>query len=528
MCPCTSLCHTPSPSSCVTMLLAFFVGSNDAIPPKFPAQLLGSRDKNPLDIVAIKHNEGIYSKRAEPKVRVGLRAAARLKVEAWLEPQSGHSEARSLRTGLRLEVERGLRWDRAMSRAAAQGGAGAEAEWGKNIDCFNISSNVSLDQFMNHLESVKTTHSVFKSAQFYLHHPVPLQHESYFSTGEPSEEHADNRHTGPSSRDFFQNCGAAKKDPRSFSIYRQEGEEDEFSPLTAELDYSKFEDLRCNVSLRNEASQKELVKEDQKKVRDYLLSSSQRTDLNRRRKIDLPLKQSTYSTGSLDELWTKFLDRQKEHHHDNLKSSSELSLVERLDRLARVLQNPIRHSLMPTENEKSDIREKTKGGMQKKIRLQDKKVYENNLDFYRNSRQQRAGGRTINHMKRFLKQKYLNPLSDTSSETMPTKDPIVVTDATTSESDMMTQTEMEITSQTEVSSSISTIDTARLIRAFGHERVRLSPRLSQLYCTISQQKSRSEKWDKGRSQIMGLKYPNMTSAERHRKRRDIQVCDQLN
>ncbi|XP_073199083.1 centrosome-associated protein ALMS1 isoform X4 [Lepidochelys kempii] len=469
-----------SPVRSETTIESSHSGSNDAIPPNFPAKVLGSMDENPLDIVAIKHKEGVYSKRSEPKV-------------AW---------AKEKKTSLEATTES-----------------------------------------VNHLESVKTTHSVFKTAQFYLHHPVPLQHESYFlSNDEPSEECTDIGHTGPSSRDFFQNWRAAKKDQHSSSVYPQEGEEDEFSPLTAEMDYSKVEDLRFNAFLGKEASGKELVQEDQKKVRDYLLSSSQRTDLSRRQKMDLPLKQSTYSTGSLDELWTKFLERQKKHHLHNLKISNELSLVERLDRLARVLQNPVRHSLMPTENGKSNIGEKTRGREQKKIRHQDKKVYESNLDSYRNvlnaeersdtsydekrrveSRQQRAGERTINHMKRFLKQKYLDPLSDTSLETMPTKDHVVVTDSTASESDMVTQTEMETTSQTEVSSSISTIDTARLIRAFGHERVRLSPRLSKLYCTISQQKSRSEKWDKGRSKVVGLKYPNMTSAERHKKRRDTQA-----
>ncbi|XP_043400867.1 Alstrom syndrome protein 1 isoform X8 [Chelonia mydas] len=468
-----------SPVRSETTVESSHSGSNDAIPPNFPAKVLGSMDENPLDIVAIKHKEGVYSKRSEPKV-------------AW---------AKEKKTSLEATTES-----------------------------------------VNHLESVKTTHSVFKTAQFYLHHPVPLQHESYFlSNDEPSEECTDIGHTGPSSRDFFQNWRAAKKDQHSSSVYPQEGEEDEFSPLTAEMDYSKVEDLRFNAFLGKEASGKELVQEDQKKVRDYLLSSSQRTDLSRRQKMDLPLKQSTYSTGSLDELWTKFLERQKKHHLHNLKISNELSLVERLDRLARVLQNPVRHSLMPTENGKSNIGEKTRGREQKKIRHQDKKVYESNLDSYRNvlnaeersdtsydekrrveSRQQRAGERTINHMKRFLKQKYLDPLSDTSLETMPTKDHVVVTDSTASESDMVTQTEMETTSPTEVSSSISTIDTARLIRAFGHERVRLSPRLSKLYCTISQQKSRSEKWDKGRSKVVGLKYPNMTSAERHKKRRDTQ------
>uniref|UniRef100_A0A8C0J5Y9 ALMS motif domain-containing protein n=1 Tax=Chelonoidis abingdonii TaxID=106734 RepID=A0A8C0J5Y9_CHEAB len=471
-----------SPVRSETTIESSHSGSNDAVPPNFPAKVLGSMDENPLDTVAIKHKEGIYSKSSEPKV-------------AWAKekktPQEATTDIHSTRVILSALYSI-LKYSLYQTRTEKV-----------------TMSFLSVSESVNHLESVKTTHSVFKSAQFYLHHP-------------PSDECTDIGHTRPSSRDFFQNW-----------------REDEFSPLTAEVDYSKVEDLRFNTSLGNEASGKELVQEDQKKVRDYLLSSSQRPDLVRRQKMDLPLKQSTYSTGSLDELWTTFLERQKKHHLHNLKSSNELSLVERLDRLARVLQNPVRHSLMPTEHGKSNVGEKIRGREQKKIRHQDKKVYESNLESYRNvlnaeersdtsydekrraeSRQQRAGERTINRMKRFLKQKYLDPLSDTSL--------VGMVESTTSESDTVTQTEMETTSQTEVSSSISTIDTARLIRAFGHERVRLSPRLSELYCTISLQKSCSEKWDKGRSKVVGLKYPKMTFAERHRKRKDTQVCDHLN
>ncbi|XP_074848316.1 centrosome-associated protein ALMS1 [Carettochelys insculpta] len=467
-----------SPVRSETTVESSHSGSNDAFPPNFPVVVLGSVDENPLDTVAIKHKEGIYTKRAEPKV-------------AWTEEKETPQETES----------------------------------------------------KNHLESVKPTHSIFKSAQFYLHHPVPLEHESYFlSNDQPSEEFTNVGNTGPSSRDF-QDRRAAKKYQHS-SVSPQDHEEDEFSPLTAEVDYSKVEDLKVNASLGNEASGKEFVHKDQKKARDYLLSSGQRTDLSSRQKLDLPLKQSTYSTGSLDELWTKFLERQKKHHHRNLKSSNELSLVERLDRLARVLQNPIRHSLMPTENVKRNLGEKTRVREQKKVGLHDKKVYESNLRSCRNvlnseeksatssdekreaeSRQQRAGERAVNWPKRFMKQKYSDPLSDTSSEIMPTKDHIMVTESTTSESDVVNQTETETTSQVEVSSSVSTIDTARLIRAFGHERVRLSPKLSQLYCAISQQKNRSAKWDKGRNKVVGLKVPSAMSAEQHIKRKDVQMAD---
>jgi alstrom syndrome protein 1 len=49
------------------MLSHFYVGSNDAIAPDFPPQMLGTRDDDLSNTVNIKHKEGIYSKRAATK-----------------------------------------------------------------------------------------------------------------------------------------------------------------------------------------------------------------------------------------------------------------------------------------------------------------------------------------------------------------------------------------------------------------------------------------------------------------------------
>lgn len=406
----------------------------------------------------------------------------------------------------------------------------------------------SFPESANPLKAVRTTHSVFKSAQFYLHHPVPLQHENYFlSNSESSEEYPDTGPSGLPSRDCFQKTRAAEKDHCPPLLYREEDKEDEFAPLTTVMDYSKIEDSQFCACLGNEASQKELIIQDDKrqasqtKGRDYPPRSSQMTGFQVRPKKDLPLKQSTDSTGSLDDLWAKFLERQKKHPLPNVRSN-ELSLVERLDRLARVLQNPVRHTLMPAKEE-SDFGGRTKGREQKKIRLQDW----NESDAHRNalraeerpqttydkkrlaeSRKYRAGERTISRIKRILEQQqYSDTLSDTSSEPKSANDHSRVAITTTSESDVVSQTETEMATQTEVSSSVSTIDTARLIRAFGHERVRVSPRLSHLYFTISQQKSRSDIWGQGSRKGKGVEYPKATYAELHRKR-EIQVRDRLN
>lgn len=74
--PDSGVCPLPS-SSCG---FPFSLGSNDAVPPEFPAQALGSRDDGPPDAVAIKHREGIYSKSVAPKV-------------AWTEELMGKPEA---------------------------------------------------------------------------------------------------------------------------------------------------------------------------------------------------------------------------------------------------------------------------------------------------------------------------------------------------------------------------------------------------------------------------------------------------
>ncbi|KAK1201796.1 ALMS1 protein, partial [Pygoscelis papua] len=456
--------------------------SNDALPPRFPANMLALRDDNPPDSTAIKHKEGIYSKRAKPKI-------------AWAEEQM-----------IPLEAFPG-----------------------------------------NHSKSVKTTHSVFKSARFYLHRPMPVCESYFLSDSSLSEDSSGIRRARPSSGPVLQNRKKAHRHQCGFSVCHKKGGENEFFPLTAEADYSKNEDL--NVSLGSETSGKELLQHgrreaEQKAARNYPVPCSQTTLLNETVEKDLPPRQRTHSRGRLDELWIKFLECQKRHQHHDCRSNGELSLVERLDRLARVLQNPIKHTLIPTKSEKNVSEKKTKGREQKKIRLPEKSMSESTLkpnathveerpctthdkNCLVKLRKNESGEKIICHMNKILEhQQYLETPSDTSSETRLSRDHGTTISSTTSESDVVTQTEMETATQTEESSSISTIDTARLIRAFGHERVQVSPRLSQLYHTINHQKSRSEKRDKGSGKAVGVEYPKVTS-ERHRKRKEIQKAVSL-
>ncbi|NXK08589.1 ALMS1 protein, partial [Herpetotheres cachinnans] len=453
--------------------------SNDALPSRFLANVRGLKDDNPPDSTAIKHKEVIYSKRAKPKL-------------AWAEEQR-----------VPLEVSTG-----------------------------------------NHSKSVKTTHSVFESAQFDLRQPVPVCESYFLSNSELSEDSSGIGHARPSSSDVLQNWKKAHCHQRGFSVRPRKDGENEFFPLTAEADYSKNEDLNVSASLGNETSGKKLLQHgrraaERKVARNYPLPCSQTTCLNENVEKDLPPRWRTHSSGSLDELWIKFLECQKRHQRHDFRSNGELSLVERLDRLARVLQNPIKHTVIPTTSEEKVSEKKIKGREQKGIRLPEKSMSGSTLEpnathveerpcITRDKsslvelRKNRSGEKIIRHMNKILEhQQRLETPSDNSSEARLSRDHGTTISSTTSESDAVTQTEMETATQTEVSSSISTIDTARLIRAFGHERVRVSPRLSQLYYTINHQKSRCEKWDKRNGKAEGVEYPKIPS-ERHKKRKEIQ------
>ena len=128
------------------------------------------------------------------------------------------------------------------------------------------------------------------------------------------------------------------------------------------------------------------------------------------------------------------------------------------------------------------------------------------------------------------KQPGFHYINNTSSDSRHSEDSELLTDTATNilstttspvESDILTQTDKEMTLQ-ERSSSISTIDTARLIHAFGHERVCLSPRRIKLYSSITDHQRRYlEKRSKKNKKALNTGYPQITSE--HTRRKHIQV-----
>ncbi|XP_064275259.1 centrosome-associated protein ALMS1 isoform X2 [Passer domesticus] len=223
-------------------------------------------------------------------------------------------------------------------------------------------------------------------------------------------------------------------------------------------------------------------------------------------------RQRGQARGSLDELWVRFLQRQGTQQ---LRGSGELSLVERLDRLARLLQNPIRHALAPTAAGEKAPEEEIQGREQPETGLAGKGSSGSSTEpraarVGRSHGSSRPGQKVIQHLSRILEeQQHLGIPSDSSSESRLSREPSSCSTCSTSAWDTGTGLDTSPASGDSSSLSLSTIDTARLLRAFGQHRLApgtdtpspapqlapgLAPGLARLYCAISQQKRRSEKW----------------------------------
>lgn len=311
-------------------------------------------------------------------------------------------------------------------------------------------------------------------------------------------------------------------------------------------DYTRIESLSINVNLEN----KEVIHPTKTQARNYAKCEKQINDPKKNHKvIPEPMAQHT---ASLNELWNKYQERQKQQKPPGFSDRKELSLVERLDRLAKLLQNPITYSLRPSESTQDDSRgeqgakEWSSRQQQQKNKLQKMKRYKSLERCYKNLGDLKKSkvlsthqaGRS-NHIKieqvkfdKYIlrKQPGFHYINNTSSDSRPSEDSELLTDTATNilstttspmESDILTQTDKEMTLH-ERSSSLSTIDTARLIHAFGHERVCLSPRQIRLYSSITDHQRRYiEKRIKNKRKSLNTSYPQMTSE--HSRRKHIQV-----
>ncbi|XP_039096071.1 Alstrom syndrome protein 1-like, partial [Hyaena hyaena] len=395
------------------------------------------------------------------------------------------------------------------------------------------SLQIDIAESRRHSEFENTTHSVFRSAKFYFHHPVHL----------PSDQDVCHESLGRSVfmrhswKDFFQHHPDKRREHTCLPSPHENGEK-------TKADYTRIESLSINLNLEN----KEVTHPAKSQARDYPKSDKQMNDPKRDHKFTPDL--TTQHTVSLNELWNKYQERQKQKKPPEFSDRKELSLVERLDRLAKLLQNPITYSLWTSESTQDDSRGERDIKQQQKIKLQKKKRHKGLEKCHKNTGDLKKSKALSTHQAEkpnqikieqikfdkyiLRKQPDFRYVNNTSSDSRPSEESELLTDTATNilsttnspvESDILTQTDKEVTLQ-ERSSSVSTIDTARLIQAFGHERVCLSPRRIKLYSSITDHQRRYlERRSKKNKKALNTGHPQMTSE--HTRRKHIQVADHV-
>lgn len=383
----------------------------------------------------------------------------------------------------------------------------------------------------NSLESLKTSRSAFESARL----KPPLQDDPDSPPGSKAlgQVEAASRGPAPSPRDLPQREGVLESSPSPSPPLHLAQREESFVPLTGEVDYSFLQELTFEHASKRDLpdAQKTIFGRD-----GQLLPGKQ--PIKEKRAADQPRVPRAHPISSLDVLWAKYLGRQNQQQLKPVDSGrrTELSLVERLDRLARLLQNPLRHSLALALEDQKDSRKEPRrralrldGPRDPKMAARKKATSRPGLEtaeeapvgpsgaWPSKSRRPKTGhAKAVEPGNRnWSWSRTAETASETSSDVRPAREASVTTEAT-SESERI-RAETESATQTETSESVSTINTARLIRAFGQERVQVSPKLSQLYSTIDLQKTRSETWAKRSKKAKGDGYPKMVHLEQKRK-----------
>ncbi|XP_029793461.1 Alstrom syndrome protein 1 [Suricata suricatta] len=548
-------------------------GSNDAVAPDFPAEVLGTRDDDVSLPANTKHTEGIYSKRvvAKPSSSVGKKPPQKDNADAEVQVSiSGDENLSDKKQKKEIYSKKSVtkaatpEEKEFLEKAAAGSSGAAAAEPSAPLQDIKIESlpdteaikqkeeihseetvpkeawteeqesfQIDMAEPRRHSEFEDTTHSVFRSAKFYFHHPVHL----------PSDQDVGHESLGRSVftrrswKDFFQHHPDKQREHTCLPSPHENVEK-------TKADYTRIESLSINLNLEN----KEVTHSAKSQATDFPKGDRQINDPKRDHKFTSEL--TTQHTVSLNQLWNKYQQRQKQKKPPELSDRKELSLVERLDRLAKLLQNPITYSLWTSESTQDDSRGERDIKQQQKIKLQKKKRYKSLEKCHKNTGDLKKSKALSTHQAKkpnqvkieqikfdkyiLRKQPDFHYINNTSSDSRPSEDSELLTDTATNilsstsspgESDILTQTDKEVTLQ-ERSSSLSTIDTARLIQAFGHEKVCLSPRQIKLYSNITDHQRRSlERRSKKNKKALNIGRPQTTSE--HTKRKHIQVANHV-
>ncbi|XP_028939121.1 Alstrom syndrome protein 1 isoform X2 [Ornithorhynchus anatinus] len=429
-------------------------GSNDAVAPEFPAEALGRRDESLSGVGAGKHEEGIYSKRARPRV-------------AWAEGKTTFQEATA-----------------------------------ESHERFGLAD---------------PPRPTLRPAQFSLHPSACGERDPDLGSPEPPGKGAGRP---PGREDFFPFRPAGERDEPGLSpLYRGPREEDRFSPLRAEPDHGRTESPGFQVALGRGQSRQAAQKANGDPGAGLSVSRPPGDEETGR--------DATRHPDGEGDLWTRFPERQEAPRLPQSSRWSEPSLVERLERLARLLRIPNWNSLLLPEGEREDPKgwpgDGGRGQRRGPREKQRPRKEGEGLDVppgpsgayltpgpWRDPRPEAQ--RACSPQSKQAPPQW--PDSDVASGASPHPGSVA------SPSDQASRAGTE--ALTEASASVSSIDTARLVRAFGPERVCVSPRLSQLYRAISRQKTHPGRAGRRRGTAADAQHPKMAS-ERGRGREGTEV-----
>nr|XP_045740724.1 centrosome-associated protein ALMS1 [Mirounga angustirostris] len=552
-------------------------GSNDAIAPDFPAEVLGTRDDDLPVTDNIKHKEGIYSKRvvAKPTLPMGGKPPQKDNADAQVqvsiigdEDVSDKNQKKEIYNKKAVTKAAQPEEKESLQKTTEGSSGAADAEHSARLQDLKTESlpdtkaikqkeeihskrtvpkeswtkekeslQIDIAESRCHSEFENTTHSVFRSAKFYFHHPVHLPSDQDFCH-ESLGRSVFMRHSW---KDVFQHHPDKQREHTRLPSPHQNVEK-------PKADYTRIESLSINVNLENE-----VMHTAKSRARDYPKSDKQINDKKKDHKVTP--EPTAQHTVSLNELWNKYQERRRQQKPPEFSDRKELSLVERLDRLAKLLQNPITYSLRTSESTQDDsrgernVKEWSGRPQQQKNKLQKKKRYKSLEKFHKTAGElkkskvlstHQAGKPNQIKIEQIKFDKYIlrkqpgfHYKNNTSSDSRPSEESELLTDTPTNivstttsvESDILTQTDREVALH-ERSSSISTIDTARLIQAFGQERVCLSPRRIKLYSSLTNHQRRYfERRNKKNKKALNTGHPQMTSE--HTRRKHIQVANHV-
>uniref|UniRef100_UPI003AAB220A LOW QUALITY PROTEIN: uncharacterized protein alms1 n=1 Tax=Centroberyx gerrardi TaxID=166262 RepID=UPI003AAB220A len=387
-------------------------GSDDAVPPLFSSEVLGSQDPGLDRGVTIIHTEGIYSKR--------------LKTASFKMQTPEHRDV-----------------------SVAAGG----------------SSQISASQA-----------------------PQPSSQVSAALTRLPLSS---NQAPSRSRRD-------QGTSPVQFLSYNQsEASGEAFRPVHTEMDYSRHPNTHLDqTSVPQARTERE----------------------GGRRDPDLSHPASRQSGGTLDQLWRRFSERWS-LEESRPTNEREASLLERLERLSRLIHNTTGStSLSELEDEayrrrydaEQELRRMEEAAALKRrerkenIEEAERSVHGEAGEMRGRADRKVRGGRKVDSKPSVPRQAWAQELQEEETPNPAEEDSPVSLSSSLSHSQHLCPAERdESETMSTMSSSMSTIDTARLVRAFGAHRVRhlkTGSSLSKLYSTIDKQREgREQRRGRGRS-----------------------------